>query len=103
MVPKGTKLDLGKVLCRVTASSRGSWCALTYGPEYAFGVACRNDNCRARIEWEIDLTKLPVRTLSEESRAAFVGGNRFETTLPDAHKRVAFKPLTGGDEVPRRA
>ena len=67
------------------------------GP-YAFGVSCRNDNCRARIDWEIDLTKLPVRKLSEESRAAFVGGNRFETTLPDAGKKVAFKLLTGDDE-----
>jgi hypothetical protein len=42
--------------------------ALTYEPEYAFGVGCRNDNCRARIEWELDLTKLPVRKLSEEER-----------------------------------
>ncbi len=72
--------------------------ALTCGPEYAFGVGCRNDACRARIEWEVELTKLPVRRLSEESRAAFVSGNRFETTLPDAGKKVAFKLLTGDDE-----
>jgi hypothetical protein len=64
--------------------------ALTYGPDYAFGVSCRNDNCRARIEWEIDLTKLPVRPLSEASREAFVGGNRFETTLPDAGKTLTY-------------
>jgi len=72
--------------------------ALTYGPEYAFAVSCRNDACRARIEWEVDLTKLPVRSLSQESRAAFIAGNRFETTLPDAGKRVGFKLLTGDDE-----
>lgn len=72
--------------------------ALTYGPGYAFGISCRKDACRARIEWEVDLTKLPVRALSPESRAAFVAGNRFETTLPDAGKRVAFKLLTGDDE-----
>jgi hypothetical protein len=72
--------------------------ALTYGPEYAFGVSCLHSNCRARIEWEIDLTKLPVRKLSDESRAAFVDGNRFATTLPDAGKRVVFKLLTGDDE-----
>ena len=41
--------------------------ALTYGPDYGFAVSCRN--CRARIEWEVDLTKLPVRPLSPESRA----------------------------------
>ncbi len=70
--------------------------ALTYGPQYAFGVSCRS--CRARIEWEIDLTKLPVRQLSAESRASFIAGNRFETTLPDAGKRVWFKLLTGDDE-----
>jgi hypothetical protein len=70
--------------------------ALTYGPEYGFEVSCRN--CRARIEWEVDLTKLPVRPLSPESRAAFMAGNRFETTLPDAGKRVWFKLLTGDDE-----
>lgn len=69
---------------------------LTYGPQYGFGVSCRN--CRARIEWEVDLTKLPVRPLSAESRAAFMAGNRFETALPDAGKRVWFKLLTGDDE-----
>jgi hypothetical protein len=70
--------------------------SLTYGPIYGFSVSCRN--CRARIEWEVDLTKLPVRPLSPESRAAFMAGNRFETTLPDAGKRVWFKLLTGDDE-----
>jgi len=70
--------------------------ALTYGPDYCFSVSCRN--CRARIEWEVDLTKLPLRPLSPESRAAFMAGNRFEATLPDAGKRVWFKLLTGDDE-----
>lgn len=70
--------------------------ALTYGPNYGFSASCRN--CRARIEWEVDLTKLPVRPLSPESRAAFMAGNRFETTLPDAGRRVWFKLLTGDDE-----
>ncbi len=70
--------------------------ALTYGSEYGFAVSCRS--CRARIEWEVDLTQLPVRPLSPESRAAFMAGNRFEATLPDAGKRVWFKLLTGDDE-----
>ena len=72
--------------------------ALTYGPEYAFGVGCQNGACRERIEWEVDLTQLPVRCLSDESRAAFLAGNRSETTLPDAGKRVVFRLLTGEDE-----
>ncbi len=45
--------------------------ALTYGPEYAFAVNCGSDGCRARIEWELDLRRLPCRPLSEESLAAF--------------------------------
>ncbi|MCC6642358.1 MAG: hypothetical protein IT386_14455 [Deltaproteobacteria bacterium] len=72
--------------------------ALTYGPEYAFAVTCREDACRARIEWELDLRQLPTRGLSDESRAAFLSGNRFETRLPDAGKRVWFRLLTGADE-----
>ena len=97
-LPENGKLDLGKVLQGDRFFALLMVRALTYGPEYAFGVNCRNANCRARIEWEIDLTKLPVRQLSDESRAAFIGGNRFETTLPDAAKRVRFKLLTGDDE-----
>ncbi len=70
--------------------------ALTYGPEYGFAVSCRN--CRARIEWEVNLRKLPVRSLAPESREAFMAGNRFETTLPSAGNRVWFKLVTGDDE-----
>jgi len=72
--------------------------ALTYGPEYAFAVNCQSDGCRARIEWELDLRELPCRPLSEESRAAFTDGNRFETVLPDSGKRVWFRLMTGADE-----
>ena len=39
--------------------------ALTYGPEYAFGVGCQNGACRERIEWEVDLTQL-VQELGEQ-------------------------------------
>ena len=35
--------------------------ALTYGPTYAFALGCQNEGCRARFEWELDLTELPVR------------------------------------------
>jgi hypothetical protein len=70
----------------------------SYGPTYAFSVPCENRGCRARIEWEIDLRELPVKALSEESRAAFLAGNHFETTLPDADRKVTFRLLTGADE-----
>jgi hypothetical protein len=72
--------------------------ALTYGPDYTFAVTCREDGCRARIEWELDLRKLPCRALSDESRAALLAGNRFEARLPEAGKRVWFRLLTGADE-----
>ena len=72
--------------------------ALTYGPDYAFAITCREDACRARIEWELDLHHLPVRPLCDESRDAFLAGNRFETRLPDAGHRVWFRLLTGADE-----
>jgi len=67
--------------------------ALTYGPEYVFAANCQSDGCRARIEWELDLRELPCRPLSEESRAAFTDGNRFETVLPDSAKRIWFRLL----------
>ncbi|WNG39344.1 hypothetical protein F0U61_41035 [Archangium violaceum] len=95
---EGGKPDWGKVLQGDRFFALLMVRALTYGPGYAFGVGCRNDACRARIEWELDLTKLPVRQLSEGSRTAFIGGNRFETTLPDSGKQVRFRLLTGEDE-----
>ncbi len=94
----GAKLDWGKVLQGDRFFALLMVRALTYGPEYAFGVGCRNDACRARIDWELDLTNLPVRPLSDTSRATFVAGNRFETRLHDAGKRVGFRLLTGDDE-----
>jgi hypothetical protein len=94
----GAKLDWGKVLQGDRFFALLMVRALTYGAQYAFGVGCKNDACRARIEWEVDLTKLPVRQLSDESRAAFAAANRFATTLPDAGRRVTFKLLTGEDE-----
>jgi len=92
------EIDWGKVLQGDRFYALLQIRALTYGPEYAFAVTCQSDGCRARIEWELDLRDLPCRPLSEESRAAFTGGNRFETVLPDAGKRVWFRLLTGADE-----
>ena len=73
-------IDWGKVLQGDRFFALIKIRALTYGPEYAFAVSCQNESCRSRIDWELDLNDLQVRTLSEESRAAFMDGNRFETT-----------------------
>ncbi len=62
----------------------------SYGPTYAFSVPCE--------KWELDLRDLPVKALSEESRAAFVAGNRFQTTLRDADRKITFRLLTNADE-----
>jgi len=70
----------------------------SYGAEYAFSVPCENRGCRAKIEWELNLLDLPVVALADESRAALLAGNRFETLLPDAGCRVWFHLLTGNDE-----
>lgn len=71
---------------------------LSYGPEYAFSVGCENRSCRSRIEWELDLNDLPIRSLSEESLSAFQAGNRFHALLPDSEAEVTFRLLTGADE-----
>lgn len=70
--------------------------AATYGPEYAFRVAC--ESCRHRIEWTLSLLDLDVKRLRGESVERFRDGNRFHTVLPDARRTVAFKLLTGADE-----
>lgn len=61
-------------------------------------MTCENRSCRARIEWEVDLRDLPVKLLSDESRATFLATNRFPATLPSAGRAVAFRLLTGSDE-----
>lgn len=91
-------IDWGKVLQGDRFFALLQIRALTYGSAYAFAVTCQHEGCRARIEWELDLASLPCRPLSDESRAAYLDGNRFETTLPDAGKRVWFRLLTGADE-----
>jgi hypothetical protein len=69
----------------------------TYGPEYAFRVTCERDACRDPIDWQIDLSALPMRPLPEASRVGFVAGNKLETQLPDG-TRVTYRLLTGADE-----
>jgi hypothetical protein len=71
----------------------------THGPEYAFMVNCQERDCRRRIEWELNLDELPIRNLTEENKAIFINGNRFETTLPEAETRIVFRMLLGEDEV----
>ena len=71
----------------------------THGPEYAFSVTCQERECRRRIEWELNLDELSIRTLTDENRETFVNGNRFKTTLPESGKPLWFRMLVGEDEV----
>jgi hypothetical protein len=70
----------------------------SYGPTYDFDVSCANRECRSTIPWTVNLRDLPVRKLSDESRAAFVTGRNFDAVLPRAGARTTFRLLTGADE-----
>jgi hypothetical protein len=72
--------------------------ACSYGPSYEFSVSCSNRDCRARIDWELDLRDLPVARLSDESRAVVLAGRTFRTSLPKAGRSLEFRLLRGADE-----
>jgi len=71
---------------------------VSYGPTYEFAVTCSNRECRARIDWELDLRDLPVTPLSDESRSALLADRTFGTVLPRAGRGVEFRLLRGADE-----
>jgi hypothetical protein len=98
-VEEGTPLDWAKVLVADRFYALLQIRSLTFGDEYAFSIQCKSAGCRERFEWELSLKDLPVRPLSEAAKAAFKGGNRFETTLPRDGRRVWFRLMTGADEA----
>jgi hypothetical protein len=71
--------------------------ALTYGEAYEFPVKCRS--CPENFVWEVNLSDLPVRILSDASKARFRDGNAFETKLPGDGRVVIFKLPTGEDQT----
>lgn len=95
----GQPLDWSKVLVADRFYALLQIRSLTFGDEYAFQVQCQSAGCRERFEWELNLRDLPVRTLSEEARAAFRDCNRLETELPRDGRKVWFRLMTGADEV----
>ena len=96
---EGQPLDWSKVLVADRFYALLQVRSLTFGDEYAFQVQCQSAGCRERFEWELDLKNLPVRVLSDETKAAFRDGNRFETRLPRDGRKVWFRLMTGADEV----
>lgn len=95
----GPTLDWSKVLVADRFYALLQIRSLTFGDDYAFSMQCRHAGCREKFEWELLLSQLPVRALSEEAKAAFKNGNRFETKLPNDGRRVWFKLMTGADEA----
>ena len=92
------KIDWDAVLIGDRVYAATQLYALTYGEIFEFSVTCREESCRSKIEWEVDLSTLPLLELSAESRLAFENGNRLETTIPGLNNRLFFRLLTGKDE-----
>lgn len=68
----------------------------TYPDEpYSFRVHCQE--CRERIDWELDLRDLPVKALPPASAALYRAGNKFPMQLPGG-ATAHFKLLLGRDE-----
>jgi hypothetical protein len=70
---------------------------LGFGADIDFEFQCDSESCRERNpgmqSWGSHLNALPLQMLPEASKAAFLAGNRFETTV--VGKAVAFRLLTG--------
>src|ERR1041384_4744712 len=98
-LPEGGAVDWSKVLVADRFYTLLQIRARTFGDEYAFSVQCQSQACRERFEWTLNLQELLVVPLSDAAKAAFKGGNRFETALPHDGRRVWFRLMTGADEV----
>jgi hypothetical protein len=70
---------------------------LRSGADLDFQFQCDNEGCRTvnpKLQgWTSKLDALPVQMLPEASKATFLAGNRFETTVDG--KRVVFRLMTG--------
>jgi len=73
---------------------------VTYGDDFYFTVPCRN--CRAKIEWVVNLSELEVSPLSEEAlegiASTSVKDAVFYRTLPRAGTQVGLRLLTGAHQ-----
>jgi hypothetical protein len=70
----------------------------SFGSDYSFRVQCSDPTCRSPYDWSLNLDELEVKHLSEDSKAQFLSGNRFEVALPEDGRRVYFHLMTGADE-----
>lgn len=70
--------------------------ALTFGPQFEFRVKC--PDCGERIDHSVDLTELPIKSLSDEDAAAFARGEPIQGHLPDGTV-FTFRLPVGADET----
>lgn len=63
---------------------------VTSGGEYNFRLRCSDKECRAMIDWQLDLGHLEVKPLSPESAEVFLAGNVYETRLNDTLVRFSL-------------
>lgn len=71
----------------------------TYGPDYDFDLQCSNPGCREKIQWSIDLDKLPFRKLPKASIETFTRDNRFAAVIPSTGRQCFFRLVTGEIEA----
>jgi hypothetical protein len=96
---KGASVDWSKVFLGDRTHVMMELRRFVLGDEFGFDVTCPAALCRRRIEWQVDLSKLERKDMTEEVRAHLVEhGNEFVRTLPYSGKKVSFKMLTGADE-----
>lgn len=91
------KLDWNKVLLGDRFYTLLQIRLASFGPEYAFKVQCRDQACRERFEWGIDLNDLEVTRMSDEDRESFRSDGGFTTELSDG-TQVKYRLATGADE-----
>lgn len=91
------KLDWGKVLLGDRFYALMQVRMASFGPEYAFKVQCRDQACRERFEWDLNLNDLEVRRMNDEDRETFRSDGAFTTELSDGTK-VKYRLAVGADE-----
>jgi hypothetical protein len=92
------KIDWGKVLIGDRFFTLLQIRLASFGPEYSFKVQCRDNMCRERFDYQLNLeTDLTVRSMSSEDREVFKEQGSFKTTLNDG-KVVNYRLATGADE-----
>lgn len=96
---KGPSVDWSKVFLGDRTHVMMELRRLVLQDVFAFDLTCVAGLCRRRIEWQVELSKLERKDMSDETRAHLAErGNEFVRTLPFSGAKVSFKLLTGADE-----